>query len=326
VRLKRRASSWPWAIEPAQPASREELDLMASSLILVVTHPRSGTHFVINSLCLNLKRAHFPLIRGASGSINGLMFDHDDEYTQEWERSLAEDDGTIRVIKSHMPQAEIAAALHSRSFLTSRDRRLLTRIYEEAKIVYVYRDGRDVLTSWYHYMLEVGAGLPQGGQHRLQQCSFSEFIRMPNKFFTPVRGFEERDENRVRYWSSHVNEWTQSGRAICLSYESLHRDFPGTLQQLIVALGMEGDRLTEVRRPQLPKGLAGFSARVMRRVLRLLAPPAEPGGPGPNYEPPPAMAPRKGIIGDWRGHFKDDDLAFFRQYGEETMVRLGYKL
>lgn len=38
-----------------------------------------------------------------------------------------------------------------------------------------------------------------------------------------------------------------------------------------------------------------------------------------------SVAPRKGIIGDWRNSFTDDDLLRFNKIAKKMMSRLGYK-
>ena len=60
---------------------------MSKKCILVAAHPRSGTHFTINSLCMNLKDIEFPLIRDGYPSLEGLFLTHDDEYIKEWEEA-----------------------------------------------------------------------------------------------------------------------------------------------------------------------------------------------------------------------------------------------
>ena len=61
---------------------------MSKKYILVATHPRSGTHFLINSINLNFKNFEFSLIRGLYPTLEGLFWTHDNEYTKEWERYL----------------------------------------------------------------------------------------------------------------------------------------------------------------------------------------------------------------------------------------------
>ena len=79
----------------------------------------------------------------------------------------------------------------------------------------------------YHYQKEAGGGLPQGIQERLRQCTFSEFLRMPNKYFMPTRGFQQRDKNPVVFWASHVEEWFAVKRVVRVSFESLLHNFTG---------------------------------------------------------------------------------------------------
>ena len=146
---------------------------MSARNILVVTHPRSGTHFLINAICMNCYDAEFPLIRNMYASIEGLFLAHDKEFTREWEECIRRDDGKIRMFKAHFTPSEAKLAIDSDSYLGKREKAIVKEIYENSRIVHVYRDGRDALTSCYHFQKEAGGGLPQGGKFRLDKCTFS---------------------------------------------------------------------------------------------------------------------------------------------------------
>ena len=71
------------------------------------------------------------------------------------------------------------------------EREFVRAFLENNKAIYVYRDGRDVLVSFYHYMKGFRDDLPE----------FSNFIKMNNDF-NPYH----TSVNRIEYWKEHV-EW-----------------------------------------------------------------------------------------------------------------------
>ena len=108
------------------------------------------------------------------------------------------------------------------SYLTpfsQEEKEFVENLLENSKVIYVYRDGRDVLVSLYHYIRGFREDLPE----------FSDFIRMPNDFDPYYRSV-----NRVEYWKEHVEGWL--GRSnldiVTVSYEQLHADYVSTIREL----------------------------------------------------------------------------------------------
>ena len=162
-------------------------------------------------------------------------------------------------------------------------------------MIYVYRDGRDVLISLYHYMRGFREDLPE----------FSDFIRMPNDFDPYYRSV-----SRVEYWKEHVEGWL--GRSnldiATVSYEQLHADYVSTIRKLSEFLDLT-IKPSGVDRIKFTK--YGLFRRLLRRVVPLAAKSS-------------AIAPHKGVIGDWKNHFSQRDLELFNKIAGTTMAKLGY--
>jgi hypothetical protein len=296
--------------------------------LLVATHPRSGTHFCINSLCLNVTGLRFATIRGQYPSLERLFMPHDERYLDEWETYLDASQEHVRLIKTHLTPADIQRALHADGFLSPRAAAIVRAVSQDAPVLHVHRDGRDAMVSWFHYMKDCGAGLPSDLRPRLQHCSFSEFIRMPNKFYLPMRGFEPHDSSRPRYWQHHVDAWLSHPGAIHTSYEGLHGDFPSALQHIATGLGL-ADRLTNS--PQRPPFVrrssnSSIAARLYRRMRLMLAVAGHRIGRGVRHYPPAAAWARKGVVGEWKAYFAPSDLDFFMAETGDLLPRLGYKV
>jgi len=150
---------------------------------------------------------------------------------------------------------------------------------------------------------------------------------MPNKHYAQIRGFEEQDENRAKYWSSHVNEWLAKEDAIHISYESLNGDFEATVKSLAASLGIEEYIVDRIKRPQLHPS---FKTDILSRGLRKAKRVSMSSVLGDKYIDEskivlPSCA-RKGIVGDWKNHFSDADLEFFLKFAKDTMFKLNYKI
>ena len=69
-------------------------------------------------------------------------------------------------------------------------------LVESSKIIYIHRDGRDVLTSLYFYAKKY--------RSEITEMSFSDFIRMDNDFDGDTY---QKSLNRIEYWKFHVSNW-----------------------------------------------------------------------------------------------------------------------
>ncbi len=227
---------------------------MEAPSFYVVSHERAGTHFAINTLLKNtvgvLQQANVGEWFGPYGD-TARRFEHlDDAYR------AVPDTGTL--IKSHC------------------DVDLFLARYPARPVLWVVRDPRDTLVSWFHYLNreEYYRNNPQ--VERFRSRSFGEFLRRPLteflRFSYSLRGdFDDVTER----WAAHTQGWMQSGLPVCVvRYEELRHDFAPTLRRAADALGL--------------KLCSDLSPVVLGEGLSHL--------------------PRKGIVGDWQNEATDEDL------------------
>jgi len=243
-------------------------------LILVISHRRSGTHWVIDSLRNNLPAVSY-------------QFYNLDQISRSHEIKIAKTRGRYVLLKTHMSP-------HLTPFKPE-EREFVREWLENSKAIYVYRDGRDVLVSLYHYMRGFRDDLPE----------FSKFIRMPNDFDPYYRSV-----NRVEYWKEHVEGWLDRSDLdiATVSYEQLHTDYVSTIRKLSEFLGLT-IKPSGVDRIKFTK--YGLFRRLLKRIVPLAAKSS-------------AIAPRKGVIGDWKNYFSQSDLDLFNKIAGTTMAKLGY--
>ena len=212
-----------------------------SKKILVVSHERSGTHFLINTIA-----DHFNYSRNVINVYEKGGYRTQEEqvsnYTEEVrsfmnDHCLIEDQG--KIYKSH----------HDIRFFTPE---ILRHFY----VFYIYRNVYDTLTSCYHYYK----------RNRHAPFPYNDDVE---KFLFDVRPSEYPTErsysygnniNNVVRWKNHIDHWlshtTRNDYDVCyIQYENLVNNYK---QEVNVIASFLGRTVTKnIRKP----GLDGVSPR-----------------------------------------------------------------
>ncbi|NJN15539.1 MAG: sulfotransferase domain-containing protein [Oscillochloris sp.] len=214
---------------------------------------------------------------------------------------LADKELSLKEFGHYVPDSHIKgdqAYLNDPDSLFNRARRqyLKTHLgydYRFRNAIYIVRDGRDTLTSYYHWL----------NARRETAVSLREIIL---------------DQTPMGNWSSHVVGWMQ-GRShkLVVRYEELFNDTERQLRHILDFTGMEVDD------QRIRRAIEAASFENMRRkeeVLRnngnLLAHAVG--------EKKPALFVRKGGSGDWRNLFSPEDEAIFWKHHRSGMIAAGY--
>lgn len=258
--------------------------------VIIATHRRSGTHWIIDTL------------RNNSDRINPVFLNldlisphsHTPITLEDFDNQLRSLDDTV-LIKTHMPRPHrmFSASEEMQTYVTS--------LLENSKIIYGYRDGLDVLVSLYYYMKKFD---PQVDNQR-----FSQFIRAKNTFDLVT------DLNRVEYWAYHVVGWrtTEKLSVHQVAYEALHENYEAATKAMFEYLDIAAH--SRIQAVKIHKKSQNFMETTRKLVTNVLS------GSQPMNS---AVRPRKGIVGDWQNHFTQDDLIFFNQHTAELRRQLGY--
>ena len=228
----------------------------------IITHERSGTHFLINTLFKNAI-LHKPYLNVGEwpGPFNSegrsRQFAHIDAIAKDWERVQAR----VSVLKSHA------------------DHDLYQARYPQAKCIYVLRDPRDTLASFFYYLNSetLYRNNPDMADHRCR--SFSRYLRRP--LSPSLRWNYSVNDAAVDVadrWARHVRSWQDAPHCLTVRFEELKLDYVGVLCRVAAFLNLE--LITPLR----PVGL--FEGE--------------------------SMLPRKGVIGDWQSLFTPEDNAYVR--------------
>ena len=184
------------------------------------------------------------------------------------------------------------------------------------RVFYVYRDGRDVMTSFYFDRIRVARHTDRPGCRRLARTYERLFGRdydpgevvrhlprfIEHEFANPGRGTPVN-------WKDHIAGWNAPDdrpHIAYLSYEQLIEDCAGTLARAV-------EQLT---------GKPADDWRIETTVEKMSMQRQTGRKPG---EADISQHARKGIVGDWRNHFSREAAEVFDELAGDTLVTLGYE-
>ncbi|MEM6614584.1 MAG: sulfotransferase domain-containing protein [Cyanobacteria bacterium P01_C01_bin.72] len=172
-------------------------------------------------------------------------------------------------------------------------------------LIYLIRDGRDVMVSYYffnrayfnprnfslakRYLVKTRNLVRQSFQSNDSQADFSLFLR------------QHTDE-----WVSHVTTWLEHQPTAVIRYESLKAIPEQTLNDVFTKLGVA------VAPEVIKQALEIFDFKQLAQRKE--------------GEEDRSSFFRKGIVGDWQNHFSAADLEFFQSKAASVMEHVGYEL
>ncbi len=166
---------------------------------------------------------------------------------------------------------------------------LLAATFPEAKFIHVIRDGRDVCVSgWFHNLRDKGEAFRQ------------KFPEMNSYIQYTVTNHWLPYIERARAFGE-----AQPDRYLELQYESLHAQPEVEIPRLLHFLEVDVDD-------------AAIAACAQAGSFQALADGRTQG------EEDRGSFFRKGVIGDWKNHFDDSNIATFMQHGGQMLQTLGY--
>lgn len=172
--------------------------------------------------------------------------------------------------------------------------------------VIVWRDGRDVMVSWYHQQL-----IP----HEWNKLQVARSRReLPLEDYDDVYGnlpaFIEyaftRPHSPSFSWADFARRWHGRKGAVHVCYEDLRRDAATALQEIFSEL--TGEDLDPERATEIADEFS-FERQSGRRT----------------GEEDKKSFLRKGVVGDWRKQFSPKAREVFDRYAGEELILLGYE-
>lgn len=164
--------------------------------------------------------------------------------------------------------------------------------FKGKNIIYIVRDGRDVLNSYYHYL----------NARREEKVKMLDLITQSNQF-----GFGS--------WNTHIKSWHNGvhGKFIQLRYEDLLKDTENEMKKLlkfidfevsedVLKLAIENSTFKKLSSLENKKGIA-YNDKLKDKSSKFF---------------------RKGTSGDWKTSFSHEDLEQFMIENADAMKLCGY--
>jgi len=162
---------------------------------------------------------------------------------------------------------------------------LSDEILPDSKIIYVLRDGKDVLVSFYSYLKFKGITYPD----------FTTFLKSKS---TNDREFPEL--NRVEFLKKHLQGWLEQDKVLHIKFEEINNGFERVIKK--IAAYIELPLRSKIKKVPLRK-----YSKLLRGVRKVF----------PAWFRTTAILPGKGKAGHWNQYFSDYDLEYFNSIMKE---------
>lgn len=183
--------------------------------VLVVSHERSGTHFLINTIARSF--GYDPQQIDIVNRHGVVRWDE----RASGRRWLEQYRGHFvpNIFKSHHAYPVLAP--------------YLAEFGSEFTVFYVHREGRDVMTSFWVYCRKIGPGWGP------RTATVGEFMRSISTGRSTQFQATGRPITMLRRWAKHVNGWRANRRGLkinYITYESLHEKHDHVISEIANAL------------------------------------------------------------------------------------------
>lgn len=206
--------------------------------VIVITHERSGTHLLINMINYDKKGEFFTI-----GYIPEKI-----EYNLENYKYHTYKDIYVNTFREN----SISKSHHQVQFMLE----YLDFLFSKYKVIYLKRDVKDVLVSYYRFLKKDLNNFPE----------FAEWIFMkPNdvglKYIAPYPDPHVivEPENYIQRWKIHLEGWLKyKDDMLVLNYEDIINEYQYTKYKIETFIGKKiSDNIPDINDKSLPNFLPG---------------------------------------------------------------------
>lgn len=222
--------------------------------IIVVTHERSGTHLMIN--CINYKN---------QGEFYTIGYNPESKTKRDYAHETYKD----IISNAYLPNS-VNKSHHQVEFAED----YLDFLFSKYKVIYVKRDVKDVLCSYYKFMPREDqiASFP-----KFEDWIFCKPDEIGREFFLPYAPDPHiliEPDNYIHRWLLHTTGWLKhQSNMLVVNYEDILSDYPSQKQKIENWIGKKiADKIPNVHDKSLPnfgpvKGVVGSHKDVMSPAL-----------------------------------------------------------
>lgn len=172
-------------------------------------------------------------------------------------------------------------------------------IYPARKSIYVYRDGRDVLLSYYFFKKMFASPGDIVLERVGRRHDLASRTAKPVEF--DAKEFSVFLRSHSSEWISHVVGWLEDRNIFAVRYEGLHDDFSAILAEIVQYLDIDPVVSIESVYQTYVEEFRKYFANSNRNFFR------------------------KGVTGDWRNYFTDEHVTIFFEMTGDLLGSIGYK-
>jgi hypothetical protein len=176
-------------------------------------------------------------------------------------------------------------------------------------VLVVWRDGRDVMVSWYHHCLiknSTGRNASHVDACR-QRLQFKDYENVEENLPAFIEYCFTQRQHSLRFsWAEFVQTWRDRKGVVHVRYEDLRQNNIGELQRIVRELTGK-----DLEREQAAKIAEDFSF-------------VKQSGRQVGQEQKNSFL-RKGIVGDWRNNFSHKAREVFDRFAGNELILLGYE-
>ena len=166
--------------------------------------------------------------------------------------------------------------------------------------IYLIRDGRDVMVSYYFYLNRVvSEELRKSGQMGLFKYISG---RVKSKFSS---NFSMFIKEKTLEWKDHVEKSIEQKPDMVVKYELLHQNTYNTLKTIFKTMNLDVEESIII-------------SAVEKFCFKKCANRAKGEEDAKSFY-------RKGVVGDWCNYFKERDISYFKENAGDLLIELGYE-
>ncbi len=202
--------------------------------LIIVSHPRSGSHFLINSIRQNADNLFG--VQKPFFALDSLMVPGDKSLSEKFIKWFNETNDLNKT-----PVIEVKCLIEDLEHFINKmpkdrlDVQIVDYILKEGIFINLIRDPRECLLSWYKLGKSGGAMAFSSSKLRLANLRYEDFYKLTNIHKLTYKDFEDYDTSTVKYCAYHHYSWHQNvskKKGLLIYYKDLNGDFLKTLNTI----------------------------------------------------------------------------------------------